>query len=348
MEKHLTPMEKILIVQTAFIGDVILTTPLIKAIKKIYPDSSLSFLLIPETREVLANNPGLDEIIVYNKRDKEKGIADFFSLVKKIKSKGFNKAFIPHRSLRSALLCYLARIPERTGFDTSAGSFLFTRKVKYKKEHHEIERNLSLLNNLKDKKEFLPELFPSRDDFVIVENFLKDNKLNVDEKIVGISPGSVWATKRWLPERFAQVADLLIEESHARIVLLGSKEDEELCSQISDSMKTKPIIAAGEMSILQSVVLISKCRVIISNDSAPVHMAVAMRIPVVEIYGSTVPEFGFAAYGEKNIILEKPLYCRPCGIHGKNRCPEKHFRCMREITAQEVFEAVKSVIEKPD
>jgi heptosyltransferase-2 len=350
MEKHLTPMEKILIVQTAFLGDVILITPLIKAIKKTYPDSSLSFLLIPETREVLANNPVLDEIIVYDKRDKEKGIADFFSLVKRIKSKGFNKAFIPHRSLRSALLCYLSRIPERTGFDTSAGSFLFTQKIKYQKNHHELKRNLSLLKNstFKDQKCFLPELFPSRDNFDIVEYFLKHNKLNVDEKIVGIAPGSVWATKRWLPERFAQVADLLIEELQVRIVLLGSKEDEELCFKISDSMKTKPIIATGKMSILQSAALISKCKVIISNDSAPVHMAAAMGTPVVEIYGSTVPEFGFAAYGEENIIIEKPLYCRPCGIHGKNRCPEKHFRCMREITTQEVFEAVKSVIEKPD
>lgn len=345
MEKHPTPMEKILIVQTAFLGDVILTTPLIKAIKKIYPDSYLSFLLIPETKDVLANNPGLDEIIVYDKRAKEKGIFDFFSLVKRIKSKGFDKAFIPHRSLRSALLCFSSKIPKRIGFDTSAGSFLFTRKVKYQKNQHEIERNLSLLFNLKDKKEFLPELFPSPNDFDKVEIFLRDQNLDSGEKLVGIAPGSVWATKRWLPERFAQVADLLINELNTGIVFLGSKEDEELCFHISNLMKTKPIIAAGKMSILQSATLISKCKVIISNDSAPVHMAVAMRTPVVEIYGSTVPQFGFATYGEKNKILEKPLYCRPCGIHGKSKCPEKHFRCMKEITTQEVFEAVKSIIE---
>jgi heptosyltransferase-2 len=345
MEKHLTSMEKILIVQTAFLGDVILTTPLIKATKKIYPDSYLSFLLIPETKDVLANNPKLDEIIIYDKRDKEKGIADFFSLVKRIKSKSFDKALIPHRSLRSASLCFLSKIPKRIGFDTSAGSFLFTNKVKYQKNQHEIERNLSLLNNFKDKKEYFPELFPSPDDFDKVETFLRDQNLDTKEKIVGIAPGSVWATKRWLPERFAQVADLLTDELHTGIVLLGSKEDEELCFQISDLMKTKPVIAAGKMSILQSAALISKCRVIISNDSAPVHMAVAMRTPVVEIYGSTVPQFGFAAYGKNDLIIEKPLYCRPCGIHGKNKCPEKHFRCMKEITTQEVFEAVKSIIE---
>lgn len=341
-------MEKILIVQTAFLGDVILTTPLIKAVKKIYPHSFLSFLLIPETREVLANNPGLDEIIIYDKRDKEKGIPFLFSLVKKIKNKKFDKALIPHRSLRSASLCFLSKIPQRIGFDTSTGSFLFTRKVRYQKSQHEIERNLSLLNSttLKDSKDFLPELFPSQEDFSKVEMFFRDQNLDVGEKLVGIAPGSVWATKRWLPERFAQVADLLIEESQTRIVLLGSREDQDLCFRISDLMKRKPLIAAGKMSFLQSAALISKCSVILSNDSAPVHMAVAMKIPVVEIYGSTVPGFGFAAYGENNIILEKPLYCRPCGIHGKNKCPEKHFRCMKEITAQEVFKAVRSIIDR--
>jgi heptosyltransferase-2 len=339
-------MEKILIVQTAFLGDVILTTPLIKGIKKISPDSFLSFLLIPETQDVLANNPRLDEIIIYDKRNKEKGIHFFFSLVKKVKSKGFDKALIPHRSLRSACLCFLSKIPRRIGFDRSAGSFLFTRKVKYQKNHHEIERNLSLLSNFKEKKEFLPELFPSQEDFSKVEMFFRDQNLDAGEKLVGMAPGSIWATKRWLPQRFGQVADRLMKDSKANIVFLGSKEDEDLCYQISNLMKKQPIMAAGKMSFLQASALISKCEVILSNDSAPVHMAVAVGTPVVEIYGSTTPQFGFYPYGDKNVIIEKPLYCRPCGIHGKNKCPEKHFRCMREITAEQVFEAIMRVLQK--
>jgi heptosyltransferase-2 len=297
--------------------------------------------LIPETKEVLLNNPGLDEIIVYDKRKKDKGIFNFFSLVKKIKNKNFTKALIPHRSLRSASFCYLAKIPQRIGFDRSAGSFLLTRKVKYRKNLHEIERNLSLLSDLplNDTKDFSPELFPSKDDFAEVDDFLKNNNSSPGEKMIAVAPGSVWATKRWLPERFAQVADLLIKELKVKIVLLGSKEDENLCYQISNMMEKEPLVAAGKMNFLESAALLSSCELILSNDSAPVHMAVAMGTPVVEIYGSTIPEFGFAPYGDKKSIIQKPLYCRPCGIHGKNKCPEKHFRCMKEITTQEVFEA---------
>ena len=346
MEKHPPQMEKILIVQTAFLGDVILTTPLIRAVKQFYPESFVSFLLIPETREVVANNPWLDQVLVYDKRRKHKALGKFLSLLREIRENTFESALIPHRSLRSALLPYLARIPHRIGFDRSAGSFLLTRKVKYQKSRHEIERNLSLLSNFKDKKDFLPELFPSPDDFAIVDNFLKDNKLNVDEIMVGIAPGSVWLTKRWLPERFAQVADQLTKELKAKVVLVGSKEDENLCYYISNLMEQNPVIAAGKMSFLQSAALISKCVVILSNDSAPVHMAAAMRTPVVEIYGSTVPEFGFAPLGEGNVIIQKALYCRPCGIHGKNTCPEKHFRCMTEITTDEVFEAIMTILKR--
>lgn len=348
MEKHPSPMEKILIVQTAFLGDVILTTPLLKAAKKLHPQSLLSFILIPQTREVLAHNPLVAEIILYDKRKKEKAFTNFLSLVREIRSKGFTKAIIPHRSLRSASLCYLAKIPQRIGFDKSAGSFLFTRRVKYQTGLHEIERNLSLLGDFPSnhRQDFLPELFPVEDDFAKAEQLLENNGLDTGDTLVAMAPGSVWATKRWLPQRFAQVADLLIKGAKARIVFVGSNEDEKLCHHISKMMEGKSIIAAGRMSFLQSAALISKCDVILSNDSAPVHMAVAMGTPVVEIYGSTVPEFGFAPRGDKNVIIQKSLYCRPCGIHGKNKCPEKHFRCMNEITTQEVFKAVRSVIER--
>jgi heptosyltransferase-2 len=135
--------EKIVIVQTAFLGDVILTTPLIKAVRKKYPRSKIFFLLIPQTKELLQNIPYLDEIVVYDKKDKEKGIFGFLKLIKKIKGMAFDLAFVPHRSLRSALLVYLAGIPQRAGFDRSSGSFLFTKKIKYIQNQSEIKRNLS-------------------------------------------------------------------------------------------------------------------------------------------------------------------------------------------------------------
>lgn len=334
-------IKKILIIQTAFLGDVILCTPLIKATRKLFPHSFISFLLIPETKNVLDNNPHLNEIIIYDKRGKDRGPKSFFKMVEKVKKENFDLAIIPHRYLRSALLAYLAKIPQRIGFDKGIGSFLFTQKVTYQNKLHEVERNLSLLNNFNNEPmDKAPELFPSPQDFSYAQELLQGSGIKRDDKIVGIAPGSIWATKRWLPQRFAEVSDLLIKKAGAKVIFLGSKGDEKLCIEIANLMKEKPVILAGKTSILQSAAIISKCKVILSNDSAPVHIASTMKKPVVAIFGSTIPEFGFAPYGEGHIIIEKKIECRPCGIHGKNKCPEKHFKCMTEITTQEVFEAL--------
>jgi heptosyltransferase-2 len=383
-------INRILIIQTAFLGDVILCTPLIKAVRKLFPHSFISFLLISETKNILENNPHLNDIIVYDKRGKNKGLKNFFRMVEKVKKENFDLAIIPHRYLRSALLAYLAKIPQRIGFDKSSGSFLFTQKVTYQNDSHEVERNLSLLkpfsSDLPRRREEIgvpvshpislpqgerglpkfppplmgggkgegdyvnllnspatdkaPELFPSPQDFSYAQKLLQDSGAKDGDKIVGIAPGSIWATKRWLPERFAEVSDLLIKKVGAKVIFLGSKGDEKLCLEIANLMKEAPIILAGKTNILQSAAIISRCRVILSNDSAPVHIASAMKKPVVAIFGSTIPEFGFGPYGESSIIIGKKIECRPCGIHGKNKCPKKHFKCMTEITTKEVFEAL--------
>jgi heptosyltransferase-2 len=340
-------MKRILIIQTAFLGDVILSTPLIKALRELFPDSFISFLLIPETKKILENNPHLNEILVYDKR-KKKGLITFLDIISRIKEKEFDLAVIPHRSLRSALLAYLSGIPQRIGFDKSAGSFLFSHKIVYPLNIHEVDRNLSLLSNfnvhLSDK---MPELFPSSEDFSYVRRLLNDSGIRKEDKVVGIAPGSVWATKRWLPERFAEVSDLLIKKAGAKVVFLGSLDDQKLCLEIANMMTEKSVILAGKTDILQSAAIISFCKVILSNDSAPVHIASAMKKPVVAIFGSTIPEFGFAPYGKGHLIIEKKMDCRPCGIHGRTKCPEKHFRCMREITTEEVFQAVVSRLTSP-
>ncbi len=333
--------EKILIIQTAFLGDVILCTPLIKGVRKKFPQSKIFFLAISQTSGLLQNNPYLDQIMVYDKKNKEKGIFHYLDLIKKIKTENLDLAFIPHRSLRSALLAYLAGIPQRVGFDKSAGSFLFTKKIKYVQNQLETQRDLSLLETKSfSENDFLPELFPSEGDFRYVEDLFRDWGIKEGDKVVGIAPGSVWETKRWLPERFGQVANLLMEKSKAKVIFLGGKEDESLCLKISKEMRNKPFVAAGKTTPLQSVALISRCKVVLSNDTAPMHMAVAMRTPVVAIFGSTIPEFGFAPAGKDDVIVQREVYCRPCGIHGRRKCPEKHFRCMNDITVEGVFKSV--------
>jgi heptosyltransferase-2 len=337
-------IKRILIVQTAFLGDVILTTSLIKRLRGVFPDSSICFLLIPETKRLLDNNPHLNEVIIYDKRER-KGVGAFLKILGQIKKRKFDLAIIPHRSLRSALLPYLGRIPESIGFDKSAGSFLFTRKVAYRSDIHEVERNLSLIFRFKPPPiDSSPELFPSADDLSFAREQLFDSGILEGDKIIAVAPGSVWTTKRWLPERFAKVSQLLMDRTGIKVVLLGSEQDRALCDQITNLIKEKPLNLAGKTDILQTAAVISLCSVVLSNDSAPVHLASAMKKPVVAIFGSTVPEFGFTPYKVPHLIIQRKLPCRPCGIHGKRKCPEKHFNCMREITAEEVFGAVMSLV----
>jgi heptosyltransferase-2 len=336
--------KRILIIQTAFIGDVILTTPLVKNLKQIFPLSHLSFLLIPETKNCLENNPHLDEILVYDKRGKW-GLFEFLRILGEIRKRDFELAVIPHRSLRSALLAYLAGTKQRLGFNRSAGSALLTHKIAYLNNIHEVDRNLSLLSDFSSNvTDTSPELFPSPEDYNYVRGLLDESGIRENDKLACIAPGSVWPTKRWLPERFAEVAQLLMEKAGVKVLFLGSDDDRKLCQNIGDLMKEKPPVLAGRTNILQSAAIISKCKVVLSNDSAPVHMASAMKRPVVAIFGSTVPEFGFAPYGVDHLIIQKEMDCRPCGIHGKRKCPQKHFRCMREITTEEVFRAASSFL----
>jgi heptosyltransferase-2 len=336
--------KRILIIQTAFIGDVILCTPLVKNLRGIFPHSHLSFLLIPETKNCLENNPHLNEILVYDKR-KKWGLKQFLRILGEVRRRDFDLAVIPHRSLRSALLAYLAGIKQRIGFNRSAGSALLTHKIAYLNNIHEVDRNLSLLSDLSTNlKDISPELFPSPEDYNYVCRLLDESGIRENDKLACIAPGSIWSTKRWLPERFAEVAQLLMEKGGVKVVFLGSEDERELCQNISDLMKEKPPVIAGKTNILQSAAIISMSKVVLSNDSAPVHMASAMKKPVVAMFGSTVQDFGFAPYGVDHLIIQKEMDCRPCGIHGKKRCPQKHFRCMREITTEEVFCAVSSFL----
>ena len=337
--------KKILIIQTAFLGDVILTTPLVKVVRENFPQSFISILLIPQTSEAFKNNPHINQLIFYDKKEKQKGIGDFLKLVSFIQKEKFDLAIIPHRSLRSALLAYLSKIPQRIGFHTASGSFLYTNEVTYKTNLHEIDRNLSLLFPLGYSiRNIKPQLFPIEEDFAWADKFLNQSGADKNKKLVGIFPSSVWTTKRWTMEGFASVADKLIQEAKVEVLFLGSSKDEKLLLKISSMMRLKPIIPIGKTSLLKSAALVSKCSAVLSNDSAPVHIAIAMEKPVVAVFGSTLPEFGFAPYGESHTIIQKSVYCRPCGIHGKKICPEIHFGCMKGTSPDEVFQAIKKYL----
>jgi len=345
MTTHPAPIQKILVVQTAFIGDVVLTLPLIQQTATLFPQSEIHVVTIPTSVPLVETHRDVRRVWVFKKRTEHRGVAALWHFAQQLKKEQFELALVPHRSLRSALLVWLARIPRRVGFDRSAGRWLFTDVIPYPTGVHEIERNLQLLRPFwKWKGErILPNIFFTEQDYDNVQRWLHQHEL-MEQEFIALAPGSIWATKRWLPERFAQLADELHNLGWP-VVLIGGPQDVALAEHIR-SLAQQPIInAAGEFSVRESALLLQYARLLVSNDSAPMHLAVAVRTPVVAIFGPTVPAFGFYPYGENDRVVEDTtLSCRPCGIHGHEKCPLGTHACMQHITVEMVLNAVEEMI----
>ncbi|MGH1362624.1 MAG: lipopolysaccharide heptosyltransferase II [Calditrichia bacterium] len=341
------PVHRILIVQTAFIGDVILTLPLLQEAKRSFPDSEIDFIAIPAARTLLETHDDLNELIIYDKRNTDRGISNYMSLAKKLRKKRYNLALVPHRSLRSAVLVRLAACKRSISFDRSAGRMLFTDTVSYPRSSvHEIDRNLKLLSplNIEINNKVFPLLYFNDEDEQVVNRWLDKNEISPGESTVTIAPGSVWNTKRWLPERFAGVATALIERG-VKVILIGGPADEQLGSEIAAAVNGKIHNAIGKCSLRQSALLIKHSRVLLTNDSAPMHLAVSVGTPVTAVFGPTITDFGFFPYGDNDVVVETDgLVCRPCGSHGGNTCPIKTFDCMKSITIDPVLAEVQSML----
>ncbi len=337
------PPDRILIFQTAFLGDVVLTLPLVQVLHREFPNTLIDFLTTPKAAAILRNHPAIHAVIEYDKRGGQRGLGGMFSISSILRAQRYGVALVPHRSLRSAIVTALSRIPERIGFDVSAGRLLFTETVQYRKNVHEIERNLCFLNalDIRIPKKELPSVYPSTADVHAVDRFISEIQIKPNDKLIAIAPGSVWNTKRWPSERFSDLVRRITAVG-MKAVLVGGKEDESLCKEIaSNAQGTAVYLSAGRFSILQSAELLRRCAALVSNDSAPMHLAVAMRTPVVAVFGATVPSFGFAPYGEKDVVVQiERLPCRPCSIHGGDTCPIGTFDCMVKISAEMVFEKI--------
>lgn len=333
---------RILIVQTAFVGDIILTTPLISALKAIYPGSYLALLTTPAGKEALSGLKELDEIISYDKRKTEKGICGFFRKVKQIRKRKFDLALSPHRSFRTALILAFSGIPVLVGFKESSLRWIYHFRIPRQRELHEVERNLKLLDPVSD----LPDGFDAKVKLPVPENFdlSKFGIKTFDNPLIGFAPGSAWETKRLPAEKYAQLAQMLIKELGAKILLLGDAQDQGVCEKIEKLAGVPLLNLCAKTTLPELMGIISKLDLLVSNDSAPVHIGSAFSIPSVVIFGPTVPEFGFGPYKNPHRIVQKQLACRPCHHHGPRKCPEGHFKCMMEIKAEEIFSSAKELL----
>lgn len=327
-------VDKILVVETGFLGDCLLTTPLLRAISEQFPKALISFLGRPIGCEALKNNPYIHSFIPYDKNGKQKGFFEYLKLIKAIKHENFSLAILPHRSARTTLIPWLSHIPKRIGFDNAAFSWLLTERVYYDRKRHEAERKLSLIKG-KDERGldiFIDEESRKKRDYLFSKWGIKK-----DDIVVGLVPFSHWKTKRWEESGFAKVIDRLAGYK-IKTIIFGGPSDLDAANKIKAMTKGNPIIACGNILISELPGFFERCNLIIGNDTGIIHIAYALNKKTLVIFGPTTPELGFGPYKTTStFILQKPLPCRPCSLHGPKTCPKGHFNCMRKITPEEVL-----------
>jgi len=332
------------VIQTSFLGDTILTTPLLAQVARRGP---VDVVTTPAAASVLTGHPAVRSVIVYDKRGAHSGLYGLTTLAARLRAAGYDAAFLAQGSLRSAALAFLARVPERIGFRTSAGSWLYTTKVAYREDLHHAAR-LLLLSRPNGREptaeETRPTLAPGSAERELVDDLLRRAGVAEGERLIALAPGSVWATKRW--PYYVELAQALADSG--RIVIVGGPGDRALAKEIVAAVPNA-VDATDKLPLLASADLIGRCAVIVTNDSAPLHLASAMGTPTVAIFGPTVPEFGFGPLAPVKVVLgHESLACRPCDRHGPRRCPLKHFRCMRELSVDGVAERTRSLFLTPD
>lgn len=327
-------LERAVVIQTSFIGDTVLTTPLLAELAK---RAKVDIVVAPRSAPLLANHPDVGTVIVYDKAGRDRGVGGFVRMAQQLREHRYAAAYLAQGSMRSAALARVAGIGTRIGFETSAGRRLYTQRVPYIENEHHASRLLRLAGVEPDASLLRPRLFPGEQERAAVDALLRDAGV-ANEPFVAVAPGSIWATKRW--PSYAE----LVSEIGGRIAIVGAASDRELAAGILDTAGLRAFDATGRLSLLASAELIGRARALVTNDSAPLHLASAMGTPTVAIFGPTVPEFGFGPLAPRSRVIGlTTLACRPCDRHGPQRCPLGHWRCMREITPRHVAMAVEEL-----
>ncbi len=332
---------KILLVQTGFLGDMVLSTALIAAIKRLYPQSELWAMTTPLARELLVRDPLLAGVLTFEKRKGESGILGLWRKAKELRDMGFDRAYSAHRSFRTALVLWLSRIPCRTGFADADLSWLYHRSARVAPQLHDVQRRLQLLSG-EASLESLPQdmrLFaPAGEECSAeVQGFLE-----VRSPYVVLVPGSVWATKRWHAKGFAEAGRALADKGY-RLLLLGSKEEASLCEEVGRGGAC--VNFAGRSTLAEFMFLIKHAALLLCNDSMALHVASAFKVPTVAVFCATSPTFGFGPWRNQAIVVEKKgLSCKPCRPHGGMRCPLGTDACMREVSIEEVVTAALQLL----
>ncbi len=327
---------KILLIQTAFIGDVILATATLETLREAFPEAELHFLLRKGNETLLQNHPYIKKTWVWDK--KKRKYQKWLQLLKQIREENFSHVINLQRFAATGVLTLLSKAKHKIGFSQNPMAWGYSKKIPHQMKAspplHEVERNYQLLETtflLKGIKK--PKLYPTKEHIDKVRKYTNNNK-----EVICIAPSSVWFTKQAPHEFWVELLNQITDQYY--IYLLGAPSDIETCSKIIENTdNTNVENLAGELNLLESAALMQYAKMNYVNDSAPMHLASAMNAPTCAIFCSTVPSFGFGPLSNQAFLLEvkEDLPCRPCGNHGKASCPLNHFKCGHHLEVKEAL-----------
>jgi len=333
--------KRILIFNVNWLGDVLFSTATIRNIRRNFPESFIACAIPSRCYPVLKGNPYLDEIIIFDEKERHKGLLGKLNFVKFLKAKNFDTVFLLHRSFRRALICRLAGIPQRIGHHTKKRGFLLTKSFKppARDSLHSIDYYLDVIEKagLKVEDRFT-DFYVEEEDLKFVEDFLRKKGVGQDEFLVGINPGGNWGPKRWPKECWAMLADELISEFKARVIITGSQKDLKDSIAIKELMKATPVISSGVFNLKQLGALTKKLDLFITADTGPLHIANSCGAKkIIALFGPTHISIT-GPYPTKNVvILQKDTGCKiPCYVV---KCQDN--RCMKAITPEDVLKEIR-------
>jgi len=336
----------ILLTRTDRIGDVVLSTPAIKAVREKFPDAYIAFMVRPYAKDIVKGNPSLDEVIIYDKYGKEKSLLNTVKFALGLRKKRFDLAIMLHPTNRVHMISYLAGIPKRVGFEKKM-SFFLTKKVPHLKQEgkkHELEYTLDLLRSIdievKDKELFVPI---HENDIESVEKILDECHVGKEVPLIAVNPSASCSSKRWPPLHFADLADKLADKYKARIIIVSDNANRKFSDGVAEYMKHMPVNLTGRTTVGGLAALLSKCNLFISNDSGPVHIACAVGTPVISIFGRRDPGLSpkrWAPTSRKSAVFHKDVGCEVCLAHN---C-KIGFKCLEAVTPAEVLSAAEHLL----
>ena len=340
--------KNILIVRTDRIGDVVLTTPAIQALRETFPSAKISILVTPQTKSIVEGNPYLDEVIVYDAKSKDKGFFGFWYFVFKLMKKHFDLAINYHLKNRTNALIFHACIPCRVGFENKKMGFYLNRTIsdlRVEGIKHESEYCLDLLKDLgiDTAKRYLLCVSVQQDSEQWIKQLFQEHNISLEDRVVAVHPGASCISKRWPPKRFSEVIEQISLKYKAKIILIGSGDNRLIAREVLIGTRAPVIDLTGKTSVSHLISLLKRCCLLISNDSGPVHLAAGVGTPVVSIFGRNQPGLSVMRWrplGHKDISLHRSVGCKQCLAHN---C-QIGFRCLDAIKAEDVVDAADRIL----